>query len=163
MSVDAELFDLAGRTGELLQRKGWTLSTAESCTGGWIAEAITAIAGSSAWFDCGFVTYSNAAKSRMLAIPAAMLEAEGAVSESVVQAMVKGALAASDANVAVAVSGIAGPTGGSPTKPVGTVCLAWAWPGQPVFSETCRFDGNRADVRRQTVVHALRVILYKCT
>lgn len=161
--MDEELIDLAQRTGALLERKGWVLATAESCTGGWIAEAVTAIAGSSAWFDTGFVTYSNTAKTRLLGVPTALLKTEGAVSEAVVRAMVEGALRASAAHVAVAVSGIAGPTGGSVEKPVGTVCLAWAWPGQPVFSETCHFEGDRAGIRRQTVLHALGVILYKST
>lgn len=163
MSMDAELTELAQHTGALLERKGWVLATAESCTGGWIAEAVTAVAGSSAWFDTGFVTYSNTAKTRLLGVPADLLNTEGAVSEAVVRAMVDGALAASDANIAVAVSGIAGPTGGSKAKPVGTVCLAWSWPGQPTFSETCHFDGDRAGIRRQTVLHALGVILYKST
>jgi len=161
--MDEELIDLAQRTGALLERRGWVLATAESCTGGWIAEAVTAIAGSSAWFDTGFVTYSNTAKTRLLGVPTGLLEAEGAVSEPVVRTMVAGALAASAATVAVAVSGIAGPTGGSAEKPVGTVCLAWSWPGQPVFSETRHFEGDRAGIRRQTVVHALSVILYKST
>jgi nicotinamide-nucleotide amidase len=161
--MDAELIELAQRTGALLERKGWVLATAESCTGGWIAEAVTAVAGSSAWFDTGFVTYSNTAKTRLLGVPADLLNTGGAVSEAVVRAMVDGALAASEANIAVAVSGIAGPTGGSKAKPVGTVCLAWSWPGQPAFSETCHFDGDRAGIRRQTVLHALGVILYKST
>ncbi|QID16509.1 CinA family protein [Nitrogeniibacter mangrovi] len=161
--MDNALTDLARRTGELLERKGWILSTAESCTGGWIAEAITAIPGSSGWFDCGFVTYSNTAKTRLLGVPPALLATHGAVSEAVVRAMVAGALAGSEANVAVAVSGVAGPTGGSPAKPVGTVCLAWAWPGAEVLAETCHFEGDREAIRRQTVIHALRVILYKST
>jgi len=163
MSMDDELTELAQRTGALLERKGWTLATAESCTGGWIAEAVTAIAGSSAWFDSGFVTDSNTAKTRLLGVPEAMLAAEGAVSEPVVRAMAAGALAASEADIAVAVSGIAGPTGGSAAKPVGTVCLAWAWPGQSAISEICHFDGDRTGIRRQTVMHALGTILYKCT
>jgi len=161
--MDDTLLDLARRTGAALAERNWVLATAESCTGGWIAEAVTAISGSSAWFDSGFVTYSNAAKSRLLGVPATTLELHGAVSPAVVEAMVAGALARSDANVAVAVSGVAGPTGGSPEKPVGTVCLAWGWPGHPVFSETCHFKGDRNDIRRQTVIHALSTILYKAT
>lgn len=163
MSTDDTLLELAVRVGESLQARGWILATAESCTGGWIAEAVTAISGSSAWFDTGFVTYSNAAKMRLLGVPAATLDQHGAVSTPVVEAMVSGALANSGANVAVAVSGIAGPTGGSPEKPVGTVCLAWAWPGQGIFSETCHFDGDRTGIRRHTVIHALNKILYKAT
>jgi nicotinamide-nucleotide amidase len=163
MSMDAELTELAGRTGALLESAGWMLATAESCTGGWIAEAMTAIAGSSGWFDTGFVTYSNSAKHRLLGVPEALLATHGAVSEPVVRAMVAGALAGSAAQVAVAVSGVAGPSGGTTAKPVGTVWLAWAWPGQPVFARRCHFEGDRTAIRRQTVVHALETILYKRT
>lgn len=163
MSMDDTLTDLSRRVGELLAQRGWVMATAESCTGGWIAEAITAISGSSAWFDTGFVTYSNAAKQRLLGVPQATLERHGAVSPQVVEAMVAGALVNSSASIAVAVSGVAGPTGGSPEKPVGTVCLAWAWPGQAIFSETCHFNGDRNGIRRQTVIHALSTILYKAT
>lgn len=163
MSMDDELLELALSTGKALEARGWILTTAESCTGGWIAEAVTAVSGSSAWFDTGFVTYSNAAKMRLLSVPESTLQQFGAVSTQTVEAMVAGALANSDANVAIAVSGVAGPTGGTPDKPVGTVCLAWSWPGQPVFSETCHFNGDRTSIRRQTVIHALSLILYKAT
>src|SRR5690606_2324187 len=125
LTMDERLETLAQRTGQWLRTHGWRLATAESCTGGWIAETVTAIAGSSDWFDCGWVTYSNAAKQRQLGVPATLIDTQGAVSEAVVAAMVRGALAHSDAQVALAVSGIAGPTGGSPDKPVGTVCFAW--------------------------------------
>jgi len=161
--MDEHLTELSRRTGEKLLEHGWMMATAESCTGGWIAEAITATAGSSAWFDCGFVTYSNSAKTRLLGVPETLLATHGAVSLPVVEAMVAGALAHSAANVAVAVSGVAGPTGGSPDKPVGTVCLAWAWPGQAVFSDTMHFEGDRTAIRRQTVIHALSTLLYKGT
>ena len=153
--MDAELDALARRTGHWLLERGWRLATAESCTGGWIAETVTAIAGSSAWFDCGLVTYSYAAKTRLLGVPQALLARVGAVSEPVVEAMAHGALANSGAQVAVAVSGIAGPGGGQPGKPVGTVCFAWVWPGQPVRTETRHFSGDRAAVQAQAVCHAL--------
>lgn len=123
--MDAELAALSRRLGEALRACGWKLATAESCTGGWIAEAVTATAGSSDWFDRGFVTYSNDAKSEMLEVSPVTLVEHGAVSEATVREMVAGALAHSRADVAVAVSGIAGPTGGSAAKPVGTVCLGW--------------------------------------
>jgi len=163
MSMDAALTDLSHRIGNTLASAGWVMATAESCTGGWIAEVITAISGSSAWFDTGFVTYSNTAKTRLLGVPEALLAEHGAVSRPVVEAMVSGALANSAANMAVAVSGVAGPNGGTPDKPVGTVCLAWAWPGETLFSETCHFEGDRTQIRRQTVIHALGTILYKAT
>lgn len=157
--MDERLETLAQRTGQWLRAHGWRLATAESCTGGWIAETVTAIAGSSDWFDCGWVTYSNAAKVRQLDVPATLIDAQGAVSEAVVAAMVRGALARSDAQVALAVSGIAGPTGGSPGKPIGTVCFAWGGPGAAVRTQTCRFAGDREQVRRQSVIHALEGLL----
>lgn len=157
--MDERLDTLAQRTGQWLRTHGWRLTTAESCTGGWIAETVTAIAGSSDWFDSGWVTYSNTAKMRQLDVPAALINAHGAVSEAVVAAMVRGALRHSDAQVAVAVSGIAGPTGGSPDKPVGTVCFAWGGPGAAVRTQTCRFSGDREQVRRQSVIHALEGLL----
>ena len=134
------------------------LATAESCTGGWIAKCCTDYAGSSDWFECGFVTYSNAAKREMLQVDAVLLEEEGAVSEAVALAMVAGAIGSSPANAAVAVTGIAGPDGGSADKPVGTVCFAWSMNGAS-FAETCVFDGDRNSVREQTVVHALTRML----
>ena len=137
-----------------LQHRGWMLTAAESCTGGLIAGACTELPGSSEWFDRGFVTYSNAAKTEMLGVPAALIAQHGAVSEEVVRAMAQGALAHSQAQVSMAVSGVAGPGGGSIAKPVGTVWLAWALPGQLV-SECCHFDGDRAHIRACTVTHAL--------
>ncbi|TVO64942.1 CinA family protein [Denitromonas ohlonensis] len=157
--MDAQLDALARRTGHWLLERGWRLATAESCTGGWIAETVTAIAGSSDWFDSGWVTYSNAAKMRQLDVPASALDTFGAVSEPVVSAMVQGALAHSDAQVAIAVSGVAGPSGGRPGKPVGTVCIAWGWPDRPVRTTTFHFDGDREQVRRQAVIHALDGLL----
>ncbi len=134
------------------------MSTAESCTGGGIAEAITRIAGSSAWFEAGYVTYSNRQKTRQLGVPEALFGQVGAVSQEVVEAMVKGAQLASGARFAVAVSGVAGPGGGSADKPVGTVWLAWS-DGQQVVSERRQFDGDREAVRRQTVIAALEGLL----
>jgi nicotinamide-nucleotide amidase len=132
----------------------WMLATAESCTGGLIAGACTDLAGSSAWFERGFVTYSNAAKSEQLGVDAALIATHGAVSEPVVRAMVLGALQHSHAQVAVAVTGVAGPTGGSADKPVGTVWFGWATPAG-VRTEVQHFAGDRAAVRAATVHHAL--------
>lgn len=157
--ADAQLYDLAEKTGRALEARGLMLATAESCTGGWIAEAITMIPGSSAWLDRGFVTYTNEAKQEMLGVRAETLERNGAVSEPVVIEMVQGALESSRAQVAVAVSGVAGPSGGTPQKPVGTVCFAWAIEGEAPRAETRHLDGDREAVRRQSVVHALEVLL----
>jgi len=139
---------------QLLQTKKLKLATAESCSGGLIAAACTDLAGSSDWFERGFVTYSNAAKIELLGVDTALLQSDGAVSESVAQAMVQGALKHSQAQVAVAVTGIAGPAGGSAAKPVGTVCFGFAAPGK-ISSEKCHFSGDRAAVRAATVQHAL--------
>ena len=149
---------LAIRLGEHLRRFSAQVTTAESCTGGGIAEAITRVPGSSAWFEAGYVTYSNAQKTRQLGVPEALFGQVGAVSQEVVEAMVRGAQAASGARFAVAVSGVAGPDGGSPAKPVGTVWLAWG-DGNRVFSERRQFDGDREAVRRQTVSAALDGLL----
>lgn len=155
----SELKKLAIQVGETLQRRGWTAATAESCTGGWIAKCITDISGSSAWFDRGFVTYSNTAKQEMLGVDAALLEAEGAISKATVAAMVRGALEHSQADIAVAVSGIAGPGGGRPGKPVGTVCFAWELRDGLQRIVTCHFEGDRDTVRQQAVSHALQGLL----
>jgi nicotinamide-nucleotide amidase len=149
------LEELAGRVGGLLLEQRRMLATAESCTGGWVAKCITDIAGSSAWFDRGFVTYSNRAKQDMLGVAAATLEVEGAVSEATVSEMARGALARSAADIAVAVSGIAGPAGDVPGKPVGTVCFAWLVSGGSPRVETRHFDGDREAVRRLAVARAL--------
>ena len=138
---------------DLLLKKELRLVTAESCTGGLISAACTDLAGSSAWFDRGFVTYSNDAKMELLDVEARLLQRAGAVCEGVARAMVLGALAHSHAQVAVAVTGVAGPTGGSPSKPVGTVWFGFAVPGQ-VVTEKCLFAGDRAQVRAATVHHA---------
>jgi len=151
---DAELARLAAALGERLAGAGLRLVTAESCTGGWIAKCVTDIAGSSDWLDRGFVTYSNAAKQELLGVTAETLAAHGAVSEPVVREMVTGAVAHSSAQVAVAVSGVAGPGGGSAAKPVGMVCFGFALPGG-VSTETRRFAGGRDNVRREAVAYAL--------
>ena len=143
-----------GLVADLLLKKKLQLVTAESCTGGLIAAACTDLAGSSAWFERGFVTYSNAAKTELLGVPERVLRRAGAVCGPVAQAMAEGALAHSHAQVAVAVTGVAGPSGGSPAKPVGTVWFGFALPGQ-VLTEKCHFDGDRAAVRQATVRHAL--------
>ncbi len=149
--------ELATVVGRLLKAKGETLVTAESCTGGGVAAAITGIAGSSEWFDRGFITYSNEAKQQMLRVSPATLEAHGAVSEETAREMALGALAASPGTVSVSVTGIAGPGGGSREKPVGTVCFAWARSGEALpRSVTRRFDGDREAVRARAVVHALQ-------
>lgn len=146
---------LAGRLGALLGNQQLKLVTAESCTGGWVAQCLTAIAGSSAWFDRGFVTYSNEAKQEMLGVPADTLAEYGAVSQPVAVAMAEGALRNSRADWAVAITGIAGPTGGSPQKPVGTVCFAWGCRDGRIVTSTRHFPGSREDVRAQSVEHAL--------
>lgn len=137
-----------------LLARGWMLATAESCTGGLVAGACTDLAGSSQWFERGFVSYSNAAKTELLGVPAALIEAHGAVSEPVARAMAEGALAHARAQVAVAVTGVAGPGGGSPAKPVGTVWFGWCLAGH-THSEAVRFAGDRAAVRAGAVRHAL--------
>jgi nicotinamide-nucleotide amidase len=145
---------LTTQVAELLQQKKLQLATAESCTGGLIAAACTDLAGSSVWFERGFVSYSNAAKTELLGVPADLIEAYGAVSDAVARAMVEGALRYSRAQVAVAVTGVAGPGGGSPDKPVGTVWFGWATPDGVVTDKRC-FDGDRQHVREATVQHAL--------
>lgn len=142
-----------------LQANGWMLTTAESCTGGWVAKLCTDLAGSSAWFERGFVTYSNAAKQEMLGVPVSTLAEYGAVSEAVTAAMATGALLHSRAQVAVSVSGIAGPDGGTATKPVGMVCFGWAVQDGKVRTATQYFDGDREAVRYQAVQYALQGVL----
>jgi nicotinamide-nucleotide amidase len=138
-----------------LRARGWRLATAESCTGGLIAAACTAVAGSSDWFERGFVTYSNEAKTESLGVPASLIAAQGAVSEAVARVMASGALAHSYADLALAITGIAGPSGAVPDKPVGTVWLAWADRGGFVGAELLQLGGDRAAVREASVKHAL--------
>ncbi len=149
---------LAEQVGQALKQKRWLLATAESITGGSISQAVTDIAGSSEWFDCGFVTYSNSSKTEQLEVPDALIAQFGAVSEEVAAAMAKGALATSDAHIALSTTGIAGPTGAVPGKPVGTVCFGWAV-GTSVHTERLVFQGDRHAVRMQTAEHALRGLL----
>jgi nicotinamide-nucleotide amidase len=154
----SDIIDLATRVGRALQAKGWLLATAESCTGGGVGQAVTEIAGSSEWFDCGFITYSNASKSELLDVPAVLIAQCGAVSEEVAEAMATGALANSNAHVALSTTGIAGPGGAVPGKPVGTVCFGWATEHR-TFTERIVFSGDRQAVRTQTVAHSLQGLL----
>lgn len=142
--------------GRLLQARGLRVVTAESCTGGWIAKALTDIAGSSAWVEGGFVSYSNRCKQSMLGVDPALIGQHGAVSEPVVRAMAAGALARTEAELGIAVSGVAGPAGGSAEKPVGLVWFAWAQAGGAVRAESMRFSGDREAVRLEAAVYALR-------
>ncbi len=158
MSVDT-LSVLAARVGVTLKARGQMLAAAESCTGGWVAQSLTAIAGSSDWFERGFVTYSNAAKQEMLGVSAATLAAHGAVSEQTAREMAQGALAHSRAQLALAITGVAGPGGGTKEKPVGTVCFAWADAGGVLGTQTRHFEGDRESVRRQSVAFALQTLL----
>ena len=146
------------RLADALRARGWLLAAAESCSGGLIAAACTSLAGSSDWFERGWVTYSNAAKSDSLGVPAALIAQHGAVSAEVARAMADGALAHSSAQLAVAVTGIAGPSGATPGKPVGTVWLAIALRGSATELHWLQLSGDRAAVRRQTVEHALRAL-----
>lgn len=158
---DGALAALSREVGSRLHAAGRRLATVESCTGGWIAKLCTDIAGSSDWFDCGFVCYSNAAKTRDLGVPEKLIESEGAVSDAVVRSMAEGALERTEANVAIAVSGIAGPTGAMPGKPVGTVwfALAQKLPDRlECQGHLIQFDGNRDAVRRQSVEYALNLL-----
>jgi nicotinamide-nucleotide amidase len=153
------LESLARRVGARLKKRGLKLATAESCTGGWIAQAVTAIAGSSDWFERGFVTYSNQSKREVLGVRARTLSRHGAVSEAAAREMAAGALAHSRAQVAIAVTGIAGPGGGTRGKPVGTVCFAWSRKKRAPESAVRRFSGGREGIRRQSVAFALRGLL----
>jgi nicotinamide-nucleotide amidase len=150
---------LARRVGARLKNRNLKLATAESCTGGWIAQAVTSVSGSSEWFDRGFVTYSNEAKKELLGVRARTLARHGAVSRETAKEMAAGALARSRAQVSIAVTGVAGPRGGTPEKPVGMVCFAWSWKRGAMESVTRRFRGGRERVRRQSVVFALQGLL----
>ena len=154
-----KLDQLAGQAGNALKHHALTLVTAESCTGGWVAREITAIPGSSHWFDRGFVTYTNQSKQEMLGVQKATLDEYGAVSEQTVREMAEGALQHSQASVSIAISGIAGPGGGSAEKPVGTVWLAWAVAVKPVRTQVQYYTGDREQIRQQAVVAALQGLL----
>lgn len=156
---DHDLHALALRVGERLQQAGLLLVSAESCSGGWIAKCMTDIAGSSAFFDCGMAVYSYESKQRLLGVRAQTLEQSGAVSRETVLEMVSGALVNSGAGFAVAVTGIAGPGGGSPDKPVGSVWIGWKQRGGYAQAQLFQFDGDREAIRRQTVAAALQGVL----
>ena len=162
--MDQKLYELAEHLGFLLKVEGKKIVTAESCTGGWIAQAITDVPGSSAWFDRGFVTYSNASKKQMLGVKQETLDKYGAVSEETVKEMVSGALKNSEADIAIAVTGIAGPGGGTEEKPVGLVFVAWQIKSQNCLVVEKYFQGGRHEVRAQTVMLALNGVkdLRKC-
>ena len=154
-----DLETLAEQVGAALKQRGLMLASAESCTGGWVGQAVTAVAGSSHWYERGFITYTNESKQEMLGVSAATLAEFGAVSEPTVREMVAGALKHSHAQVALAISGIAGPGGATPTKPVGTVCIAWGLQTGATRAQTFHFSGDRSAVRRQAVVAALQGVL----
>ncbi|MFP5467771.1 MAG: CinA family protein [Gammaproteobacteria bacterium] len=162
MSDEADVPEVVFSLATALRERGWRMATAESCTGGLIAGACTEISGSSDWFDRGFITYSNQAKTEMLGVPGELLVRHGAVSAEVACAMAVGARQRSGVDCAVAVTGIAGPTGGSDTKPVGTVWLAWATP-HGTGAGIQRFSGNRHAVRQATVIAALQGLLARVT
>lgn len=157
--TDRDLEDMARRVGEPLLARAWMLSTAESCTGGMVAAAVTSIAGSSAWFERGFVTYSNQSKIEMLGIAPEVIGQHGAVSVETAAAMAQGALVSSRAQIALSITGIAGPGGAVDGKPVGTVCFGWAGAGFATETETCWFAGDRDAVRRQSALHAMQGVL----
>jgi len=157
-TLEPQLLDLCQQLAAALRARGWRMACAESCTGGLIAATCTGLSGSSEWFECGFVCYSNAAKSAHLGVSPALIAQHGAVSEPVVRALAEGALWHSLAQVSVAVSGVAGPLGGSASKPVGTVCFGWATPAG-VTSQTQRFEGERDAVREAAVRCALQGLL----
>ena len=150
-----ELESLSSELGSLLNKKNYFFTTAESCTGGWVGQSLTSVPGSSSWYGCGFITYSNIAKYKILDVSKETLDNHGAVSQEVVEAMVKGALLKSRANLGVAIIGIAGPGGGTLERPVGTVCLAWKLNDLPTLSVTEVFEGSREEVRFKSVSKAL--------
>ena len=157
--MDAALADLSRRVGAALKQAALTLATAESCTGGWVAQVVTHTAGSSEWFDCGFISYSNKAKGALLGVPVEVIRRSGAVSEETAAAMAAGAVERSQAGVSLAITGIAGPTGGSPDKPVATVCFGWCFRGETPTVDRRHFHGDRESVRYQALVFALEELL----
>jgi nicotinamide-nucleotide amidase len=153
--MDDYLLQLSQRLGEQLLNRNWRVATAESCTGGGVAAAITAVSGSSAWFEYGIVSYANDAKQKLLGVSSATLAREGAVSEAVVIEMARGVLALAEADIAVAISGVAGPSGGTPDKPVGTVWFAWIKANGEIKTELQHFSGDRNTVQKKAVIFAL--------
>lgn len=156
---DEELQQLARALGAKLLARGWMLTTAESCTGGWVGQLLTSLPGSSQWYERGFISYANAAKIEMLGVAEDTLSTFGAVSEETASAMAAGALGHSHAHAALAISGIAGPGGGTPQKPVGLVCYGWALADGTLMSSTCRLDGDREEIRSRAVAAALRGLI----
>lgn len=156
---DEELTELARELGTALCARGWLLATAESCTGGWVGELITALPGCSHWFERGFITYSNFAKTEMLGVTEETLAAHGAVSEETASEMASGALKHSRAQATLAITGIAGPEGGTPQKPVGLVCYGWALADGTLISSTCRLDGDREEIRSRAAAAAMRGLI----
>jgi nicotinamide-nucleotide amidase len=159
VNLDIQLDDIIATMAKTLLAKGWRLSTAESCTGGLVASRITALAGSSEWFERGYITYSNQAKSEDIDVSQNLIEEYGAVSDQVARAMALGAKQNSGSDIALSITGIAGPTGGSPEKPVGTVCFAWVLANDQMISETKHFEGDRQQVRQQACDFSLRKLL----
>jgi nicotinamide-nucleotide amidase len=157
--MDSDLVELSAAIGAVCLARKLTIATAESCTGGWAAQVITHTPGSSAWFERGFITYTNAAKADMLGVPMNTIEAFGAVSLETAMAMAAGALQHSNALISLSITGIAGPTGASPDKPVGTVCFAWSGKNSTPSCERRLFNGDRESIRRQSVLHALSGLL----
>ena len=157
--AEDELQQLAVQLSDKLLARGWMVATAESCTGGWVAQLLTSLPGSSAWYERGFITYANAAKTEMLGVPVATLETFGAVSEETACAMATGALAHSHAQASLAITGIAGPGGGTPQKPVGMVCYGWAFTDGTVISSNCRLSGDREEIRSRAAAAALRGLI----
>jgi len=155
---EEEITRLATGLGKQLKEQGLKVATAESCTGGWLGQAITSVGGSSQWYERGFITYSNEAKQEMLGVRPETIARYGAVSEQVAREMAEGAVVGSRAAIGIAVTGIAGPQGGSKEKPVGTICFAWAHAGRPTLAETKWFTGGRAAIRSQSVAYAIAAL-----
>ena len=157
--MNSDFFAQGLEIGRVLKKQGVKLATAESCTGGWVSQVITQVSGSSAWFDRGFVTYSNEAKQDMLKVKATTLATEGAVSEATAIEMAEGAIKQSLAELSLSITGIAGPAGGTAEKPVGTVCFAWARTAQPSKASTQQFSGDRNSIREQAVHFAISELI----
>jgi nicotinamide-nucleotide amidase len=158
-SSNHDLHEITQELARVLIKNNWHLSTAESCTGGMVAASITELAGSSEWFERGYVTYSNQSKSEDIDVSQNLIEQHGAVSDQVARAMALGAKQNSGSDLSISITGIAGPTGGSPEKPIGTVCFAWALANDQIVSETKHFEGNRQQIRQQACDFSLRKLL----
>ncbi len=156
LNLSHSLLELVNQISEYCKDNKYRIATAESCTGGLVSATLTSMPGSSDWFECGYLTYSNTAKRKMLGVRASTLDEEGAVSEETAKEMAEGALAKAKVAYALSITGIAGPTGGTDEKPVGTVCFAWARAGADTVTETCHFSGDRAAVREKSLIYALK-------